>query len=171
MVNLFFTKCMANDDFSEPPRRADSKNPIFEGRVRVTSRARGSVSEGFWWALPLSLCLGGVSSQRAVSTPPPPARNRKAWRGCADPSGWIVACCAPEKPHAPLQRASGRRLAIWPYFERPRSSSPQAKAVVGHQGFAVPCDGLLELKGSAPGSLWSALFQGHDTSGVGGCHP
>ena len=26
---FFFTKCMANDDFSEPPRRADSKNPIF----------------------------------------------------------------------------------------------------------------------------------------------
>ena len=30
MVNFFFfTKYMANDDFSEPPRRADSKNPIF----------------------------------------------------------------------------------------------------------------------------------------------
>ena len=29
MLNSFFTKCMANDDFSEPPRRADSKNPIF----------------------------------------------------------------------------------------------------------------------------------------------
>ena len=26
---FFFTKYMANDDFSEPPRRADSKNPIF----------------------------------------------------------------------------------------------------------------------------------------------
>ena len=26
---FFFTKHMANDDFSEPPRRADSKNPIF----------------------------------------------------------------------------------------------------------------------------------------------
>ena len=29
MVNFFSTKYMANDDFSEPPRRADSKNPIF----------------------------------------------------------------------------------------------------------------------------------------------
>ena len=29
MVNLFFTNYMANDDFSEPPRHADSKNPIF----------------------------------------------------------------------------------------------------------------------------------------------
>ena len=28
MVKFFFTKYMANDDFSEPPRRADSENPI-----------------------------------------------------------------------------------------------------------------------------------------------
>ena len=39
-------KCMANDDFSEPPRRADSKNPIFifflaEVWVRVTLGAPG----------------------------------------------------------------------------------------------------------------------------------
>ena len=26
---FFFTKYIANDDFSEPPQRADSKNPIF----------------------------------------------------------------------------------------------------------------------------------------------
>ena len=29
MFKIFFTKYMADDDFSEPPRRADSKNPIF----------------------------------------------------------------------------------------------------------------------------------------------
>ena len=29
MVNIFFTKYMANDDFAEPLQRADSKNPIF----------------------------------------------------------------------------------------------------------------------------------------------
>ena len=29
MVNFFFTKYMANDDFSDTPRRTDSKNPIF----------------------------------------------------------------------------------------------------------------------------------------------
>ena len=29
MVNFFSTKSMANDDFSEPPRRADPKTPIF----------------------------------------------------------------------------------------------------------------------------------------------
>ena len=28
LVEFFFTKCMSNDYFSEPPRRADSKNPI-----------------------------------------------------------------------------------------------------------------------------------------------
>ena len=51
MVNFFFTKCMANDDFSEPPRHADSKNLIFiffaVFWVRVSSGARGSVSVGF----------------------------------------------------------------------------------------------------------------------------
>ena len=29
MVNFFFTKYIPNDDFSEPPSRTDSKNPIF----------------------------------------------------------------------------------------------------------------------------------------------
>ena len=29
MVKIFLTKDMANDDFSEPPGHADSKNPIF----------------------------------------------------------------------------------------------------------------------------------------------
>ena len=50
---FFFTKYMASDDFSEPPRHADSKNPIFMifflpiFGVWVTSEARGSVSLGF----------------------------------------------------------------------------------------------------------------------------
>ena len=50
MANFFFTKCIANDDFSEPPRRADSKIPFSffaEFRVRVTSGAKGSVPVGF----------------------------------------------------------------------------------------------------------------------------
>ena len=29
MGKNFLSKYMANDDFSEPPRRTDSKNPIF----------------------------------------------------------------------------------------------------------------------------------------------
>ena len=50
MVKNFFTKYMANDDFSEPPQCADSKNSIFiffaNFWVRVSSGARGGVSLG-----------------------------------------------------------------------------------------------------------------------------
>ena len=57
---------MANDDFSEPPRRADSKNPIFiffgYFWVWVTSGARGSVLVGFWRVPSIEPLLGGVSS-------------------------------------------------------------------------------------------------------------
>ena len=45
-----YPKCMANDDFSEPPPKAESNNPIFIfllNFVWVTSRGRGSVSAGF----------------------------------------------------------------------------------------------------------------------------
>ena len=34
---VFFRKCMANDDISEPPRRADSKGPIFINLTHPTS--------------------------------------------------------------------------------------------------------------------------------------
>ena len=57
MVKFFFTNYLANDDFSEPPRRTDSKIPFsfFAGsRVWVTSEARGSVSVGFWGSRQLS---------------------------------------------------------------------------------------------------------------------
>ena len=48
--------------------------------VRVTSGARGSVSAGFWGARQLSPFWGrGGSSQRALSNPPPP---RKQKPGC-----------------------------------------------------------------------------------------
>ena len=76
MVNFFFlTKHMANDDFSEPPRRTDSKSPIFifffaDYWVRVTSGARG-VSLGRTRQLSLFWLRGGAS-QGALSTPPPP---------------------------------------------------------------------------------------------------
>ena len=65
---------MANDDFSEPPRRADSKHPIFiffpEVWVRVTSGARGSVSVG---APSIEPFFGGEgSSQWDCIAPPPP---------------------------------------------------------------------------------------------------
>ena len=61
---FFFTKCMVHDEFSEPPGRADSKNPIFifcrllgQGHLR----GLGSVSVGFWGAHQWCLFLeGGV---------------------------------------------------------------------------------------------------------------
>ena len=76
MVNFFFTKSMANDDFSEPPRCADSKIPIFfffaDFWVRVTSGAQGSVSVGFLGVPSIEPLLeGGGSSQGALSPPPP----------------------------------------------------------------------------------------------------
>ena len=77
-----FAKYMANDDFSEPPRRANSKNPIF-----IFCRCLGL---GHPWGLGVRLgrILGGPSiepflgegggaSQRALSSPPPPLRKRK----------------------------------------------------------------------------------------------
>ena len=78
MVNFFFLPNHGKDDFSEPPQRADSKNPIFifffaDFGVRVTSEAQGSVSVGFWGSSQLSPFWGrGESSQGALSTPPPP---------------------------------------------------------------------------------------------------
>ena len=59
---------MANDDFSEPPRRADSKIPVFIFFadfffwVWVTSEAWGSVSVGFWGARQLSPFWSGGGS-------------------------------------------------------------------------------------------------------------
>ena len=48
---IFFTKYMANGDFSEPRRCADSFSAEF--KVRDTSGAQGSVSVG---------CLGAINS-------------------------------------------------------------------------------------------------------------
>ena len=60
MVNFYFTKYMANDDFSEPPQRTDPKNPIFiccrilgPGHLRGLGVSLGRLLEGpsiepFW---------------------------------------------------------------------------------------------------------------------------
>ena len=77
-VKNFCTKSMANDDFSAPPRCADSKNPIFiffflaDFWVWVTSGARGSVSVGFWGARQLSPFFGGGLVRGLYRSPPPP---------------------------------------------------------------------------------------------------
>ena len=76
MVKFFFTKCMANDEFSKPPRRADSKNPVFifcRFLCLGHLRGLGSVSVGFRGSRQLSpFWGGGGSSQGALSPPPPP---------------------------------------------------------------------------------------------------
>ena len=70
MVNFFFTKYMANDDFSDPPQCADSKNPIFIF-CRILGGSPpgpgGSVLVGFWGASQLGLARG-------LYRPPPPPR-------------------------------------------------------------------------------------------------
>ena len=74
---IFFPKCMANDDVSEPPRRADSKTPIFIFcQFLGLGHLRGpGVSLGRNFGVPSIepfLGEGGGSSQGALSTPPPP---------------------------------------------------------------------------------------------------
>ena len=58
---FFFTKYTAKDDFSEPPRSADS-----------TSGARGSVSVRFWGGRQLSPFGGGGGLATGLYRPPPP---------------------------------------------------------------------------------------------------
>ena len=60
---FLLTKYMANDDFSEPPRRADPKIPFSffaDFGVRVTSGAQGSFSGGFRGSHQLSIFFWGV---------------------------------------------------------------------------------------------------------------
>ena len=75
MGKIFFHQYMANNDFSEPPRRAIPKIPFSffcPFLVWFTSEARVSVSLGFWGFHHLRLSgEGGGSSQGALSTPPP----------------------------------------------------------------------------------------------------
>ena len=77
MVIFFSTKYMANDDFSKPPRRADSKNPIFIFyRFLGLGHLQGpGVSLGRILGVPSIepfLGEGGRASQGALSPPPPP---------------------------------------------------------------------------------------------------
>ena len=87
MVNFFFTKSMANDEFSQPPRRADSKIPFSlfaEFCVRVTSGTRRSVSVGFWGAHPWSPFWGKEFLAGGLYRPPLPPVERPP------PASWPV---------------------------------------------------------------------------------
>ena len=87
---FFFTKDMANDDFSGPPRRADPKIPFLffaEFRVWVTSAAGGVGLGRILGGRSIEPFVGGrVSSQGVVSTPyPRPGRPGTSCRpggGC-----------------------------------------------------------------------------------------
>ena len=73
---------MANDDFSEPPQRADSKNPIFFfsrflglGHLQGLGFRLGRILG----VLSIEPFLGeGGSGRRALSTPPPPGNENPA---------------------------------------------------------------------------------------------
>ena len=78
MVNCFFAKYMANDDFSKPPRRADSTNPIFIFcRILGPGHLRGpGVSLGkILGARQLSPFFEGGGPAGGLYRPPPPPRK------------------------------------------------------------------------------------------------
>ena len=75
MVENFFTKYIANDDFSEPPQHADSKNPVFIfrrilglGHLRGLEVSLGRIGGGGASIEPL-LVGGGLA--RGLHRPPP----------------------------------------------------------------------------------------------------
>ena len=78
---IFSTKCMANDAFSEPPRCADSKNPIFIfcrflglGHLRGPGVSLGTI----WGVLSIEPFFGegrGVWPGGSIDPPPPPIES------------------------------------------------------------------------------------------------
>ena len=112
---IFFTKYLANDDFSEPPRRADSKNPIFTFcRFLGPGHLGGpGVSLGRILGVPSMepfLGEGGGSSQRALSTPPFQLKARLPQRTMGEGGGLARGLCRPppstESPVAPEDKTS-----------------------------------------------------------------
>ena len=76
---------MANDDFSEPPRRADSKNPIFFfSRFLGLGHLQGlGVRLGrIWGVLSLEPFLGGGGGPAGGLYRPSPPRKRKPGLPC-----------------------------------------------------------------------------------------
>ena len=164
---------MANDNFSEPPRRADSKNPIFffsrflglghhQGLGVRLGRILGVLSiEPF-------LGEGGGSSRRALSTPPPETKTRppmkffleekmqfltgpRNWRSILGTQPFFLASAPP--PPSPCV-GHGRHSAV-------AGTVPLKRLVVpgplsrGRTATAVPCGALVFLlpKGDVIGVL------------------
>ena len=115
MVNFFFTKCMANDVFSEPPRRADSKNPIFIfsrflglGHLRGPGVSLGRILgvqsvEPFW---------GGPAGGLYRLPLPPQTKTRPPQREC---SRAFDGLCSSKNLHAVTPSCPpAHRLTLWP---------------------------------------------------------
>ena len=120
MVTFFATKS-TTDDFSEPPRRADSKSPIFIFcRILGLGHLRAP-RVGLCWILgPPSIepFWGGGFGQGALSTPPSPpppqlkarpplGANTTAYRystraQVAAAITTLIACCSPQRDERPL---------------------------------------------------------------------
>ena len=109
MVKLFFTKSMANDDFSEPPRRADSKNPIFillpDFGSRSPPRPGGQSPYDFWGggrqlsSFGFFFSAGGGSlPECCIDLPPPEVETAPTLWTCAP--GGVWGCGA--SPHHPV---------------------------------------------------------------------
>ena len=91
---------MANDDFSEPPRRADSKNPIFFfSRFLGLGPLQGlGVRLGrILGVLSIEPFLGGGVRPEGLSTPPPPRKRKPGfpcgeWCSGAAATQWYCVC-------------------------------------------------------------------------------
>ena len=97
LVDFFFTKCMANDDFSEPPRRADSKNPIFFfSRFLGLGHLRGPGVRlgGILGVLSIEPFLGerGVRLEGSIDSPPPPRNENPASPFATNPPPPTAQC-------------------------------------------------------------------------------
>ena len=77
--------------------------------IRVTARAQGSVSVGFWGARQLSPFWGGGPSQRALSNPPPPPKLKT--RPASSPSP-APLCPVLSTSHFPLPPTATTLVAL-----------------------------------------------------------
>ena len=116
MVNFFFTKYMANDGFSEPPRHADSKIPVFaKFWVRVTSGPGGSVSVGMGGGRSIEPLGGGLA--RGLYRPPPIPAGGGAPLPLGPPPSlpWTPSPC-PLHSNSPENQGFGNVFSFGPMF-------------------------------------------------------
>ena len=134
---------MANDDFSEPPRRADSKNAIsFFSRFLGLGHHQGlGVRLGrILGVLSIEPFLGGGGSgQRALSTPPSPGNENPASQGGL----WNPNVCVPTMAQPGFANGKCRcfpRYSLWSGGVGSRGVTPPLPppAVCGLSFLALP---------------------------------